>query len=452
MTVFIQSNAPIRSVALPPDCQYIIDSALGENHLTPFHAGALSLFGDIATIMRIVDQERLSGRGWMARTGAMLRELASHAEAVARDLPAAVQRTLVASALVVDPKIITGYAEILSHQRYEDQTVGGCLERYRRRHRCDDRFIAYPRLMAKISSARDIRRHVGRDIEMIPHGRFMRERLPTFAWPHSPTDAMDMIFWMVNQGRRHLALVREQRAEMIRKYDAKRQKADAPKPRLSQHQRNVIKRSSAAASAIIGSSMTDAFNRGDAVKLSDQDLVFDIRRTAEITSSGHGGMQVTLLDGKSGDQLAGLCIFFEDMPVFDQLAAVGLHIQGGEAVELIRAGNLYGVTSAGARHPLISAKLAERTKSRRAWGSMGFHAEDRWAALTGYLARTGAIYEDAIWRQFWGRSAGRARRFAEIAASASTEAQDAFDVQALTLGPNLSSMHQRPQDCPGRAV
>lgn len=54
-----------------------------------------------------------------------------------------------------------------------------------------------------------------------------------------------------------------------------------------------------------------------------------------------------------GVELGGLCLYFEDTPVLDQLAALAMHVQAGEERDLVADGNLYSVTQYGLSHPIL---------------------------------------------------------------------------------------------------
>ncbi len=76
--------------------------------------------------------------------------------------------------------------------------------------------------------------------------------------------------------------------------------------------------------------------------------------------AGHGGLNITLRD-KAGNSLADLCLYFEDTPVIEQVAAIAMHLACGEEQELLTTGNVSNVTSAGAIHPLIAERMKKRS-------------------------------------------------------------------------------------------
>lgn len=129
----------------------------------------------------------------------------------------------------------------------------------------------------------------------------------------------------------------------------------------------------------------------------------EVCRRSSLADVGHGALEVRLLD-PAGQRLAHVCVYFDRMPVLDQVAALAMLIATGDEASVIETGDLFAITSAGARHPLVTDRLAKnppttetsRAPARGAW-------EMKLAAQKRYLADTLPIYFDATVTLVWNR-------------------------------------------------
>lgn len=82
------------------------------------------------------------------------------------------------------------------------------------------------------------------------------------------------------------------------------------------------------------------FLGGDCVTIEGQRFTFHIKKQHRASTMGHAGLQIELAE-RGGKVLSNLCLYWQDTPAIDQVAAIAMHVAAGEEDELIETGNLY---------------------------------------------------------------------------------------------------------------
>ncbi len=188
------------------------------------------------------------------------------------------------------------------------------------------------------------------------HARSLADGLRTRRlWPDSPTEADSLQHYLDEQGRRH----RESYARAAREFASKAEHKDKKKQK---QRRRAVMRSAAAAETILGRGSVMTLARGEPIFLEGSEFTF--RVAVRHLRAGHGGVNVSL-ESRGGQRLTDLCLYFEDTPALEQAAAMALHIQSGDELDLLLTGNPFNVTAAGASHPLVADRLAQRRDETR---------------------------------------------------------------------------------------
>jgi len=109
-------------------------------------------------------------------------------------------------------------------------------------------------------------------------------------------------------------------------------------------------------SSLMGYEKARMFISGEHISVAGQRFTFVMRKQGSSTTVGHAGLEIQITT-PSGEPLSHLCLYFEDTPAIDQIAAVALHVASGEEDDLIRTGNLYKEQVAAATYaPLVALK------------------------------------------------------------------------------------------------
>lgn len=414
-------------VSLAPDVTYFLDAAVEHGELDGLTHATLNLLGDRKTVMDIVDNDhppkvrdgscapylRIRGRGLAVRQG-ICYSLNSYARAIVAGLDRPYQRAFVAQSLIEEKLRSRELAEILASWNYEDSTVGGALESYRKgkdvRLRADG--SPTPKVHRRLCSPSAIRRYVMADpAQSLRHHANLAAGISTLPWPDHPAEAklLESLFETQEEARkirRDLAM-----REFISKLDR-----DKPSRRVRRESRKRLVRSAMMSDRLLGREPTRAFLRGEAVTVpATSDMVFQIK-SERIGGLGAGAVKVSLAASK-GDRLANLCLYFDQTPPLDQLVAIALHAEAGNADELVRTGNLYGVTEAGASHPALKERAEVLLPAaagdlqfitRRSYG-YDRARQDR--LVKDYHRDYGAHYRRALEDFVWRSQAPRLRRF-----------------------------------------
>ena len=393
---------------LPPGVEYFLDCANESDEMGAFAHAVLTLLGDRKLVPEMIDLDRGARRRgrWL-----LCQELDAYAHQLVRDLADHEQRAFVAADMRWEPMRLLRIAEYLAHFNFEDETRGGANLPFRRYCRHDRNFDPSPRARRRLYSPQWIRRYAKMEDQSVPMARAMADRLrslPTAA----PTDRRLIDDLRAEQREAQKFLQHEAARQTYR--EGLRQKF-SPYPVLDKPQRRAIRRATEFASSVVGREDVATFVRGGTVRLRGPELMLEISRGRSLTTVGHGALDVRLCD-TDGTRLANVCVFFDGTPALDQLAAVALHVEAGEAKSLISTGNLFAVTDAGAAHAIVRQRLAQNPAIFDEHGvadrvmRRGLRPSDydrQMAALRRYKGDTMELYVGAVRTQVWGRDAHR---------------------------------------------
>lgn len=390
-----------RTFDLPADVGYILDGACEEHEILGCHHYAISTYGEVPRLDEIMNRER-TGRGIRGRRQ-MTDDICAYANEIIAAMPEHERAWVAVLAHAHARRIVDDYADHLASWNFEDATVGGCAIAFRSCLRMDRDGNPTPKARRKLHSPKAIRRYVRLyDLDFLLSPLAVLKLLPL------PNNASLADGFYREQERR----IRERRdaqyAAMARVIDANRAGLKkAPKQiKTESTARKVVKRAAVLASALLGASTVAAFAKGEPVQLSGQNINFEIRAAGKLSSVGHGGIKIMLSD-KTGEKLAGLCVYHKDTPALDQLTAFALRIESGEEEEIVKVGNLYQVTPVGAQHDLLKSRIKKEEP-------LGFYPDARLAGsrspqfqarMAQYLGATLDIYRDAIATFLFGRRA-----------------------------------------------
>jgi hypothetical protein len=184
------------------------------------------------------------------------------------------------------------------------------------------------------------------------------------------------------------------------------------KQELHKNRRAVVKAASIVA-AVLGAPAVSAFAAGNPIEIRSERMVLEVRPKGGVFTSGHGssGVMIKSLDGQ---ELGNLCVYFDKTPALDQLAAFAMHMAAGEEDAILSTGNLFGVTEAGADHPLLKGRIKPQTDLANilAPGAI-WRGSDRQEILRArqeaHYAEMGHVYRDRIETLVWGRNVKRYR-------------------------------------------
>jgi hypothetical protein len=290
--------------------------------------------------------------------------------------------------------------DFVAHSRFEDMTVGGCLEPRRRKNAMDRRGRISNKQARRLQSPKAIRRYVKREREV----QHLRELLALVLSIRAPADERDrselpdvvaLYNEEVERQRRRQIIDRETWATMHK--TPKRLRIER------QRSRQIIKRGLPLASSIVGEDRLRSFVRGDEIAIPGEAVILLLKAQSSLGSIGHGGIGVTFAD-LTGRKLARGCIYHEKTPTIDQLTAFTLAMQAGDEAELIETANLFHIEPGGEGHPLIAKRVREAIEHGRV-RYMGGEIEKTVfeAGRAEHMRKMGAIYKDAIEVHVFGR-------------------------------------------------
>jgi hypothetical protein len=403
--------ATIQTAPLAPDVEYFLDGALDTHEIGSFCHCAVSLYGDRSVVNRIVDFEDATIGRLVKRRQATCLRLDAYAHELARELPTADQRALFAAGLLYEPKRSRDLAEVLCGWNFEDSTVGGALEPFRNRPRLTRAGSPPPRINRHLAAPSAIWRYVAR-CDQVDQQRELVGRLRRLPWPECPAEA-EVLEPLFAEARRRYAEANARAWAALFAPDGAFSTGNVLKIKreLVRERRRLLRRSAIAATAILGATTVSAFARGEPVVLPGRELVFSLT-ARNLAAQGHGALDVQLCS-HGGDDLGGLCLYFDGMPALDQLAAVALHVAAGNETTLLDTGNLTALTAAGAGHPAILARTGRVEPPREVRGRFRYDRARLAAASRAYQAKTLPLYLDALVSTTWRGDLGRYRRFVE---------------------------------------
>lgn len=395
-------------VPLPPDIEYFLDCAQEEDGINAFDHAVLTLLGDRKIVASIVDDETDGRRVSFRRRWAKCLRLDAYAQELVADLAHHEQLSFASVGMRWEPMHLLRIAEYMVHFNFEDQTRGGADLPFRRWPRCDQNYDPTPRARRRLYAPTAIRRYVKMEDQSIPHSRRLAATLRRLPAPR-PADMELVIALGQEQREAYKATYLKARAE----FEARRRRRF--NPLFEQPDRRAVRRAASFCAGLIGSDNVSAFARGQAVVLPAGDgVLLEVARACSIGTIGHGALDVRLCDS-SGNRLANICVYFDRTPAFDQLAAMAMHVESGNAATIIETGNLFNITNAGAEHPIVRKRMANKSSvevqalvdriERRGVGPSEFDKQK--AAMLRYKADIIQIYVEACRTQVWGRDANR---------------------------------------------
>lgn len=376
----------VKDTELPPDVAYVLDCATEERMLSDAAHTVLQLFGDRVVIMNIVDED--TGSGVEGRY-VKVNRFESYAYDLMRGAPENLRDGYVAVGLMGARSQAEDDASVLADWFFTDNTVGGSLEHFRKRWRCDFNYRPFPRTRRRLYAPSAIRRYVKRHDEMIPAARVRAQRFRSLPWPGSPT-ASQNLFGLYDQQREAT------RRRLLRIAHNAAWAYQQQKPvtrRQVRRSRKVVRRAFAFAVTILGAATVGAFANGQTIPIRGEQLTFHVGKATSVAQVGHGALDITV-QTPAGDPLCKLCFFFDQTPALDQLAALAMYVDAGEELKVLNTGNVYAIQPAGLTHPLIKARAGDRLQLRR--------APDIRDAVRAYTAETLPIFTDAALSAVWG--------------------------------------------------
>lgn len=404
---------------LAAEHEYFLDCACESDEINAFDHAVLTLLGDRAIVGQIMDDDagRDGRRPLRFRIAKCLR-LDAYAHEIVADLSPSDQRTFAAVGLQREPLRLHRLAEYLANFNFEDQTLGGAAMDFRRYRRCDRNFDPTPRARRHLYSPRSIGRYIKMEYDSLPSAERLAAGLRRL-----PVCAPDEVA-LVND------LLREQRESHRQEYAAsraafleeQRKRWGFHGPRIAPVQRRAVARAARFAAGLIGDRQVGSFARGEAITLPGQTFNLIVARRTSVAAAGHGALDVRLC-ATDGLPLASVCVYFDKTPALDQVAALAMHMNSGEESTVIRTGNLFAITAAGADHPVVKERLAQRAPidpedqaamDRLLRHGLGQNDYDRKrAAVERYTTGTLGVYLNAVMTRVWGRDAGRLVTFSE---------------------------------------
>jgi len=436
----------LRKAPLPPDTIYFLDCASEYAEISAACYSTLTLFGDSKTIDAIIERPR-EGRHWRSRLETCI-ELEGYAAAVREELDKPTQAAVLFLGYRSILRITHQDAEASCNWAFEDSTLGGCLLPYRKRMVIDLRTMNPPlRLLRRLESPSFIRDEVKRDpTSSLTHvRRLLHISMPTKAIGDlalsDVTAASQRVNELFDEQQR---IAREYSAELTRRLadehdpiwngvsQADKVVVTLRKEARLKERRRALKRAVRTASRIMGAEAVAAFVNGKEVMLRGQTVDFAVRRGyGRLDAVGHGGMTVKV-HSQDGARLGGLCIYFQNMPVIDQLLGMQLHLASGDEAMLLDTGNLYSVEPGAEAHPAIAGRHKPppgaadglddgvpiidfppgRIRREKRLIERGFNRTIFNARMKEYVAKTLPIYKEAA-RTFVFGAHGRMRRLAD---------------------------------------
>lgn len=362
--------------------QYFIDSAIELGDISAMTHDVIMLYGDRASIERIIDAEQRHGATHRGRLRHTCLCLDGYALRLALEQPVEMQRALKASAIIYAHHQIIDAANALARWRSTDFATA-----YRLRKNCEPSLSAMKSIIGRDS----IRRYVKRDTKIAPHMAAVAARWLALPWPSDLSEASLVQVRLDERFR----IIRERNAraiEEIQKGLPQKRSRGAPRREHMLAQRRTVK-AAALAAAVVGAQAVYSFARGEPVEVRGEKMILEISRgmSSLMDKAGSCNLAIKALDGV---RLGKVCCYFEGTPPLDQLAAFALNMAAGEEEAILKAGNLYSVTDAGAAHPLFVGIRVPQNINNIAGISQRAQAHRR--LLKAHFEMCGNLYIEAL--------------------------------------------------------
>lgn len=336
---------------LPPDVQYVLDSAGEVGEITAAANAAIHLYADRREVMDIVDRDR--GVRWPQNQFDLAMELEEYGQNIIRELPPEMRTGFVEMGFYHIARNIHGKALCLSDWNFTDATVGGATIKQFAKPRLNGNGQPTPKTMRRLRSRRAIRSYI-RKVREVAHARAIAQSLASIEFELGRFHYNDLVD-LLNQQRRAIRV----RLHGIRESVCAR---EAPSKRVTRQERGKIKRAASIAAAVLGASSVSAFARGEPVMIRGEQVAFSVSLSGGLAAQGHSAVRVGLHD-LNGKRLSGLCVYYPETPALDQLAAMALDVSAGAEDEIIATGNLYELEKDALDHPVIKQKYREPARS-----------------------------------------------------------------------------------------
>ena len=358
----------LQAYPLPPDVAYTLDTLQEHHKLDAGAYLALHLFAPRRPVLDVLDDPpQCEVDGTPARR--TFREcttvaLLGIAEATIAELPLPEQGGLAYAAISWLARETASLAECLASWTYEDGTIGGAMKAW----------IKPPRVRGDGSPGRKFARRlrsprfIAREIAAYPETAQMRHRARLVL------DRADRARGFVrNEYGAHTAALAEQREALRRaaietvmdKHIAGHHFPKRSHRKAQIERRKRIARSAATATAIVGAAPLRTILAGDPILLRGETLDLLVSSQGDLGRVGPHALAVRALD-KSGADLADLCVYVENSPTLDQVAALALAMQCGEEADIIATANIVRSAAAAMSHPLFRQKAETALRARTA--------------------------------------------------------------------------------------
>lgn len=398
--------------------QYFIDCAAGCGDISASCYNAITLWADSSRVDEIIEIDRSSGGRWRRGLCATGLALDDYGVELARTQPIDVQRSLVATGLIGMKHRIEELAEWLAGANFEDSTVGGALHPYRIvKTRQYNSFEPTKGDARRLLSPAAIIRYIDAEDQSVPHAAKQAMRILSLPCPDTLRESRLVKLLMIAAAEEmRLKHQRGLRAAEIRCFGERMFEEKRPyriiKQELHKKRRAVVKAASIVA-AILGAPAVSAVAAGQSIEMRGERMIIEARLKGGVFTMGHGSFDVAV-KSPEGVELGNLCVYFDKTPALDQLAAFAMHMAAGEEDAILATGNLFGVTAAGAEHPLLKGRIKPRDELTDILApGARWRGADRQAVLRArqdaHYAEMGHIYRDRIETIIWGRNVKRYR-------------------------------------------
>jgi len=395
----------IRDTLLSDEVGYHLDCAGEAEDITMFDYAVLQLYGKQEIIDELLGTSRNSKLwSWDISAWRSAQVLDAYAAQIASELPASQQRALFAFSLCAEPNRISEISNYVAGTYFEDSLIGGCMLDFKKGNdkKCKHNYEPFKKMRRHLYAPNAIRRAV-KQSSYILGKRCFANTLRKLPWPSSVEEGDEVGVWLNEQrdiirGRREVAM------RQFRRYDEGRlpeehSRVTKPMKGKIEARKKVVRRSTDLAVSVLGGATVSKFVAGKPIEIVGETMILEAIKASSLHKEGHGVLQLAV-KSLEGARLAGLCVYFDDTPMLDQLAAFKLNFDCGDEAEVLKTGNLFGITSEGANHPLV----LESNKDNK----MGRFQElvqpyiDMNEKRNAYYKAVGKFYTEAISIQLWG--------------------------------------------------
>ncbi len=381
----------IQTEPLDDYVQYFMEAASECGEVTFIGSIVPTLYGDRALLREIVYRE--DRRKTFRDRQSIAMELEKYGVELAKNLPPARRKTIMIHGLGSLRYHVRMICNHIADWNYFDETVGGCLDDFRRIKRIDRFRQPTPRARRKLHSPKAIRRRLSKHDEELHHMRRLFELVTSIdAVSLAEAEPVEEL-WE--------DLERQRQADRNRRVLAMRRPGIKPRPR----QPKSTKRAALFAASLLGAAAVSSFARGEEVMLPADDLTLGVKLSRSIHSMGHGAVEVRLRE-PGGDLVSHLCVYQDATPALDQLASIAMHVATGDAQHIVRTGNLYGINKPDS--PLIAGRIKpppaghDPQDALQVFGSD--YQRDR-LLVAAYQRDMAQVYLDAVTVAVFGRDA-----------------------------------------------